>query len=281
MPDSPRPCPACGQSFATEHVLGDVAVNHYNSELLARRRYDAVECGECRLIFFSPLPSDDDIRAMYVDSHQFDSAESAASPYRGEQGTAVLEYTTGRFLAMLRMMGLDTGAVVRVLEVGAGLSWMCRAAKIATWDNITVAQDLTDEAVEECRWVDRYVVEDVMTSDEITGEGPYDVISLTHVFEHLAEPVAMLERLRDLLSDRGFIFITAPHRPYGWKFGDGLAGFDGWSYNHVPAHLQYFNREAFQRAAAASGLEVALFEDHHEGGQAFEGWLRRPAVAVS
>ncbi|MEM8997314.1 MAG: methyltransferase domain-containing protein, partial [Acidobacteriota bacterium] len=154
--------------------------------------------------------------------------------------------------------------------------WMCRAAKIATWDNVTVAQDLTDEAVAECRWVDRYIVEDVMTSEAISAMEPFDVISLTHVYEHLAHPIGMLERLGSLLSDRGFIFITAPHRPYGWKPGDGLAGFDGWSYNHVPAHLQYFNRDAFRRAAEHAGLDVALFEDHHEGGQAFEGWLRRP-----
>src|SRR6187549_1288965 len=46
---------------------------------------------------------------------------------------------------------------VAILEVGAGLAWMCRAAKARNAACVTVAQDVSPEAATRCAWVDRYL----------------------------------------------------------------------------------------------------------------------------
>ncbi len=270
-----RNCPICDLAPEPTDLIASLPANHYNRQALDRQAYDLTYCACGELVYLSPLPSAEDIETMYAKSHQFDALDSVESPYRGPRAAMVLEYTTSRLLEILRATDIPTSTQLRVLEVGAGLSWMCRAAKIVNGQNQTVAQDLTSEAVAECQWVNHYVVEDLLTSRAIDQHGPYDIISLTHVIEHLAEPVAMLERLQGLLSDRGMIFVTAPYRPIGWQRGADVGEWESWSYNHIPAHIQYFSKGSFEKAARASGLEVALWDHHQDDGQAFEGWLRK------
>ncbi len=270
-----RNCPICDLPPEEADLIGALAVNHHNRGLLERQIYDFTYCACGDLVYLSPVPSPEDVDSMYAKSEQFGEDDGGDSLYRGTRAASVLEYTASRLMEMLRAMEVPTSAHLRILEVGAGLSWMCRAAKIVNGANFTVAQDLSSEAVAECYWVDHYVVEDIFASHAIDEHGPYDVISLTHVIEHLADPVAMLRRLEGLLSDRGMIFVTAPYRPIGWQPGTDVAEWESWSYNHIPAHIQYFSSGSFEKAAAASGLEVALWDHHQDGGQAFEGWLKK------
>jgi len=96
------------------------------------------------------------------------------------------------------------------------------------------------------------------------------VVSMTHVIEHLADPVEMLRRLRPIT--RGVVFITAPHRPAKW---DGsIESWRTYSYNHVPGHLQYFSESGMRLAAAAGGFTLDYWDAKSEEGQAFEAWLR-------
>src|ERR1700687_4627604 len=100
-----------------------------------------------------------------------------------------------------------------VLEIGAGPAWISRAAKAVHTDASTTAQDVSSEMAEKCPWVDRYLVTSA-DAPEIDQRGPYNVISLTHVFEHVPDPVGMLRRLKGVSN--GFIFIIAPSPPRCW-----------------------------------------------------------------
>ena len=126
---------------------------------------------------------------------------------------------------------------------------------------------MSNECAQSCAWVDRYFVGPM---EALPDSGPYQLISLTHVIEHLADPAAMLRRLRDLLAPNGKLFITAPFRPSKWKPADGIAPWLKYSYLHVPAHITYFSRRWFEQHAPACGLAVVSWDDKHEDGQAFE-----------
>ena len=271
---APRPCPSCGRIATDASSLGSLDVNHENRHSLAQQSYELHDCSEDGLLYLSPAPSPSDISAMYEERTQFGDGEGYH--YRGEQAVSVLEYTTSCLLSIFRFTGWDTGERIRVLEVGAGLGWMCRAAKITNHTNHTVAQDLTSEAVDECRWVDRYVVGPLPGNPAVAAEGPFNLASMTHVIEHLVDPVETLTAIAEQLMPGGIIFVSAPHRPVGWDSQRDLARFKAWSYHHTPAHLQYFSRESFRRTGEAAGLELVAWNDGHEDGQAFEGWLRAP-----
>ena len=273
MSTSCRNCPLCDLPPGEADLLARWPVNHENREQLERQEYDLTYCACGELVYLSPLPHHRDILAMYAETEQFTPDNPI---YHGERSILVLEYAASSLVNLMRGMGLGFGHRLRVLEIGAGRAWICRAAKILDWDNLTIAQDLSDETVEECRWVDHYLVEDLLTETTVDSYGPFDVVSMTHVFEHLADPIAMLKRIRGLLAPHGTIFITAPYRPAGWTRDSPKDLWGNWSYHHVPAHLQYFSSESLTKAADAAGLQVARWDDSQDGGEAFEAWLRLP-----
>ena len=263
-----RNCPLCGSAGNGTTRVGPlkttVAVE------LQRDRYDLVCCNACTLLFLSPAPSARDLNAMYVDSIQFgDAVYTDPERIRG-----IVEYMTDCLTRMSGRSRRRTRDPIAILEVGAGLAWMCRAAKLLDPKCRTVAQDISPEATARCAWVDRYVQDDVF-SPALAQYAPYDVVSLTHVIEHLVDPVPVIRRCVDLLRPDGIVFITAPHRPIGWnERSPDIAAWETYSYNHVPAHTQYFSKRSMQALAQRTGCVLDFWSDAHEQGQAFEAWLR-------
>jgi SAM-dependent methyltransferase len=261
-----RSCPVCGNARA--RIIGRLKKNFLLS--LSQAEWDFVQCRHCELLYISPEPSAADLRAIYVDSGQFDDP-AYTDPARI---ALIIEYMNGCFRAVIERSGHRDKDSVAVLEVGAGLAWMCRAAKAVNPDNVTVAQDISPEAVHKCPWVDFYILGDMLDT-RIDQRAPYDLISLTHVIEHLVDPVAVIRRCKSLLRQHGVIFITAPHRPIGWRDNTSdIALWEKYSYNHVPAHIQYFSKKSMRTLSEKAGCTLDYWSHNHEQGQAFEAWLR-------
>ena len=274
-PNNIRACPICGSSAGD--YIGKLPVNVNPHNLEKTDEYDLTNCSCGELIYCSPCPSECDIHTMYTENQTYEHPV-----YRDDEIVArALEYYRSSFLSILNYLGYLPSKPLRILEVGAGLAWVSRVAKSVNPQNSTVAQDLMHLSKDEVPWVDRFIVEDIGESRTISGFGPYHVISLTHVIEHLANPRAVMVRIAELLDRSGIIFITAPHRPEGWKRGSSsIEDWRKWSFNYVPGHLQYFSRGSMEKLVTASGLELVHWIDDHENGQAFEAWLRHPEGAV-
>jgi hypothetical protein len=120
--------------------------------------------------------------------------------------------------------------------------------------------------------VDDYFVGPVEAFSEQTGER-FHAISLTHVIEHLPDPVGTLKILSGLLEPGGLIFVTAPSRPKNWSPEQGLGPWLNYSYLHVPAHITYFSETSLQMAAQKAGLRLSFWDGSHDNGQAFEAIL--------
>ena len=268
-----RLCPVCSRPAAVN--VGELG----NTKIapLERTSYDLLQCRECDIVYLSPLPTERDLEILYIDELQFDY-------HTEENSRSVVDFAISRLRAVLERIGaaearslLEKAGLKKahvkeslaVLEIGAGLAWMARAAKRIAPGTRTVAQDITPEVADKCPWVDHYIVGSA-DDPRIDALGPYDVISLTHVIEHVPDPVGMLRRLRPIT--RGRIFMTAPHRPVRW---DGsIESWRTYSYNHVPGHLQYFSERGMRRAAEAAGFTLDFWDGTSEDGQAFEAWLK-------
>lgn len=282
---APRKCPICtGQEVAGAKHLGTLGVTlgPVQGKGLGPERFDLVCCPGCELIFLSPLPPQEMLDALYIHSPQFDG-----SVYQGNRAKVIVDvhrlrleeirtrqlrrsYPQWLWKFLRRWAIRQKGA--RVLEIGSGLSWMCRAAKSLIARTTTVAQDISSEAAEACPWVDHYFVGPLESKvKEIQALGPFDVISMTHVIEHLPDPMQVLRRCSALLADRGMIFVSAPFRPAGWSPSAPFELWKQWDLNHTPAHLQYFNRRSMERCAFRSGLQLARYDSDED---AFVAWLK-------
>lgn len=270
-----RVCPVC-RNFDESKIItiGELKPTfHFEKNRIPVFRL--MECQVCTTIYQTPLPSDEILQELYVDNDQFTSEE-----YVGERSNAVVGYLKHCVRNMMNRMQKEQE--LKVLEIGSGLSWMCRAVKELDKKSYTIAQDISPECKNICSWVDNYIVGSCEDNyGLLKSQAPYDIISLTHVIEHLSYPVDFLIQISSLLAKSGILFITAPYQPVGWKISNNnMDLWESWSYNHVPAHLQYLTEVSIQAMSKITNLTVLSYSNLHDDGQAFELMLGQPERTI-
>ncbi|WP_096701981.1 methyltransferase domain-containing protein [Magnetospirillum sp. 15-1] len=135
------------------------------------------------------------------------------------------------------------GIVPRLLDIGAGLGVFPHGMKQAGW-NVT-ALDPDPQAGRHLTEVVgvRAVTADFFAVDAATL-GPFDVITLNKVIEHVEAPVPMLAKAGALLAAGGFVYVEVP---------DVVAAIDG------PGREEYFieHHHVFSHASLAMTAERA------------------------
>jgi SAM-dependent methyltransferase len=79
----------------------------------------------------------------------------------------------------------------------------------------------------------------------------YDLITLSHVFEHVLDPVVFLGHLFRAIHPDGFVFIEVPNESVSEVKRQVRAPFRG------KLHLSYFNPQTLSRCATAAGGTIA------------------------
>jgi SAM-dependent methyltransferase len=83
------------------------------------------------------------------------------------------------------------------------------------------------------------------------GVGPFDLILLVHVLEHVKRPVALLRSLAGRLDEGGRLYVDVPD----------LAEYRGLEALHI-AHLWHFSEDSLGRSIASAGLEPEAIARH-------------------
>ncbi len=91
----------------------------------------------------------------------------------------------------------------------------------------------------------------------------FDAIGMSHVLEHLPEPLATLAECRRLLRPGARLVLATPNAT---SLGHRRFGRD-WRGLETPRHLQVFTAAALRRVLEHAGLhEVSLASEHPRGG---------------
>ncbi len=81
--------------------------------------------------------------------------------------------------------------------------------------------------------------------------GPYDLIMLHHSFEHMPEPLRVLQTLRNQIAPGGFMLICVPVVAWAWRhYGTDWVGVD------APRHLFLYTERGLRHLAGKAGLDV-------------------------
>ncbi|MEK7401591.1 MAG: class I SAM-dependent methyltransferase [Gemmatimonadota bacterium] len=83
--------------------------------------------------------------------------------------------------------------------------------------------------------------------------GPFDVILVLNLIEHVADPGAVLRRVRDLVSPTGMILVKTPNID---SLDARVFRHRNWGGYHCPRHWVLFTQESFASAARRAGLRV-------------------------
>lgn len=153
----------------------------------------------------------------------------------------------------------------RMLDLGCGDGIVLHLARRDGWD--VHGLELFPEQVALVR---ETLGLDVETSDIESyhgAPGTWDVVVLTHVLEHLPDPVGALRKIRDLLRPDGVGVLEFPNidaldaRVRRWLARRRIHR-HRYRPEYVPGHVQEFCRRSFAFAAERAGLRLAHWETY-------------------
>jgi 2-polyprenyl-3-methyl-5-hydroxy-6-metoxy-1,4-benzoquinol methylase len=262
----PRPnCPFCG---ATREKLYSELVDWLYG---VPDTWSIRSCSNCRIAWLDPQPLASDVPRLYARYCTHDSNKSASwmgqlqnevsktvwarmgYPVGAAKGLmprslAYLPFAKRRAaLAVLNLVASETG---RLLDVGCGNGEFIEQMRSYGWTVAGIDLDPSAVAYGRSRGLDVHVG----TIADLPETTQYDVIALTHVIEHVPDPIELLrECAKRLRPVTGRIVITTPnleslgHKWFG-KYWRGL---------EVPRHFVIFSSTGLRQCVARAGLGVA------------------------
>jgi 2-polyprenyl-3-methyl-5-hydroxy-6-metoxy-1,4-benzoquinol methylase len=147
---------------------------------------------------------------------------------------------------------------VHCLEMGPADGEMTRFLK-DDFEKLTVV-DASEAYVEAAKKLGKNVDGYTNLFEEFAPKERYDTIIMSHVLEHVQDPVQVLERAKSWLAPGGRIIAVVPnadslHRRLGVKLGMLQAETDLNDQDKEIGHRRVYTREALDRDIRACGLQ--------------------------
>ncbi|WP_193364932.1 class I SAM-dependent methyltransferase [Leptolyngbya sp. PCC 6406] len=204
-----------------------------------------VQCIECKLVFYTPLPSSAELAAFY-DAESY-RQNYHHSPLAGMQMAKIRYQQLKSYFRQRTSHDLGLSPQLRYLDVGCGEGDLLKVLAAEGWD--TLGTEISAKAVAQAGegWRDRIQVGDINSVDFPSAY--FDLITMYHVIEHLLDPVDALSRVYNWLKPGGILFIETPN----WGgLGARLRG-RSWSLIIPPEHLTYFQKSSLSYALSRAG----------------------------
>jgi SAM-dependent methyltransferase len=241
--------PATYRAF--EEVRACVICRGSNLETVDARA-SVLRCVRCDHRFVSPRPTLAEVARGYSLPGSYESWQREGSAREGLWRRRYRQVLDGRRPGML-------------LDVGAGLGTFLAIARTEGW--IVAGTEVSEIAIAHAR--DVYGID--LMPGELRGDsvvGPFDVIAMWHVIEHVPDPVSTLRTCRSLLHPDGILILGLPNdaasaqalsaivrgarrlirseiRPRYEVLRPG-----------VESHLSHFTPRTIRRALVEAGLDV-------------------------
>lgn len=270
----PQPmCGLCG--CAGELCYPDLQDRHFN----APGTWTHLLCPRCNLIWLSPQPSPTGLTRLYTDyythyTHSQPDAEEesilvraltrgipAALQGYGDIVADVNERRLGRLLSFIGplaelgrrgTMGLSGTSRGTLLDFGCGSGAYLRHMRSLGWRVAGFEQDPRAASVAGETLGDDCIHTTLADARAAAPDG-YDVVTLSHVIEHLLDPIATLIECAACLRPGGKLVIATPntasrgHRHFGRN----------WLHLDPPRHINLFNAGTLTEVARRAGFRVA------------------------
>lgn len=215
-------CVLCGERATTVEANFSTFLDlPGHSEARVRR------CCSCDMLFLDPYPNPEKLEQLYSEAYfEVDNAAGLTGSGSHVDYAHVVRQRMAKFQATVELLARFVPAPARLMDVGAATGEFLDVARRAGYQVSGV--ELSSFAAEKAReqfGFDLFVG----PLEAYETETRFDVVHLSHVMEHLVEPHRSIEKLDELLSERGVIYIEVP---FQWNWAEQI--------HHRLGHRQRF-----------------------------------------
>jgi 2-polyprenyl-3-methyl-5-hydroxy-6-metoxy-1,4-benzoquinol methylase len=216
------------------------------------------ECRSCHLMVLDPMPSEDELSAVYNEGYFDNEQLTQADPSRMY---GYVDYISERInkqrgyraiCERVRELLLCEFARPRLLDYGCGLGFFLDAAYEYGFDV---------EGVEFNRYALNYIRKryryPAHGPEEPTGQLSWDVITMFDVIEHLRDPFAMLDTAHRLLVPDGLLVLSTMDST---SLTSRLMGKRLEDFRRIREHLFFFDRANLASILGKHGFDVLRSE---------------------
>jgi SAM-dependent methyltransferase len=195
-------CPLCSGEEAERLAA-------YKGRSPTFRGRDIVQCRACGFVSAHPMPSEEELAAFYRtywSGHEHGQPDMALYHAQAD----------ARFQFIEEFLPLDRDGLFTVVDVGAGFGLIrdvlrrARGERPLRYDAVEVDPDAVAYLRTETRA--DHVYRELAESD-----CRYDLGILSHIIEHVPEPLALLASVRERLAPGGVLFLETPNRDDQFK----------------------------------------------------------------
>ena len=271
-------CISCGCAAATPVVSARDSDPNGPSTL----RFQVVRCRECGLQFLNPRPTPEQLKAFYPEHYYaYENTDPIPmSRYQlfwehlnwwtkiglrrafcnypcpgGEHERWMLRLILWPLWVRTVLLGLDFKILPyrgrgRLLEIGCGTGSGLDYQRLYGFTVTGVEPSASATHVAQTRY--KLDVRVGTLPDAKFPDGSFDVVHMSHVFEHLPAPHDTLHDIRRVLDDRGVLVLKLPNIDSisARRFGSWWLGLD------LPRHLYHFTPESLGPLLEQHGFAI-------------------------
>ncbi|MBI4574150.1 MAG: class I SAM-dependent methyltransferase [candidate division NC10 bacterium] len=199
------------------------------------------KCRRCGLVFLNPRPESEDLARYYAEHYDYDGfrrdRESLINRCRGDLD----------WIRKFKPKG-------SLLEVGCMYGFLLALARDAGFDchGVEISKKVATHAREELH----LDVHAGALESAHFPEGSFDVVFMSHVIEHLEDPLGALEKTVSLLKKDGVLLLKCPN------FDSLMARITrhGWWWIAPPEHLYHFTPRSLGKSLGRAGFRKVTVE---------------------
>jgi len=206
-------CPICDSALSSDKCKTVPYPSNNLSNDVPKR---IIFCENCGLGVADPMPSDDALERFYCDSNYWSKTEPVVSPRKQPIFPTLARSRWSLIQTHLNRLKKKPGGL-KILDVGAGFGYLgivaANVAGVVLDEYGAVEPDPKVRSALEKAWPDQGNNSKLNTFPELGQvEKEYDIIALSHVLEHVKDPLRMISTVLSCISDDGLLFIDVPNR---------------------------------------------------------------------
>ncbi|MFA8298658.1 MAG: class I SAM-dependent methyltransferase [Hyphomicrobiales bacterium] len=228
-------------------ICGSVALKSYMTTkdfFLTQEEFSISECSDCHFKFTNPRPEPEQL-GKYYKSEEYISHSNNKKGFVNGIYQAVRQYTLAKKFQAITKIKKEG----KILDIGCATGELLNFFQQNKWETLGIEPDPDARNLAETNYnLDVREEEDIANLEDKS----FDVITMWHVLEHVANLQERAERLSQLVKDDGLVVIAVPNID-SWDakhYGDKWAAID------VPRHLYHFSQKNMETLMQQHGFKL-------------------------